>query len=58
MRGRIEKAGFINVQEKVLKKPFGDWPKHPIYENVGLCNKAHYLAGIEGWNTVSSLIGG
>ena len=35
--------------------PFGDWPKHPIYKYVGICNKAHYVAAIEGWSMVSYL---
>lgn len=52
MRGRIEKAGFVNVQEKIMKIPFGDWPKHPIYKDAGRCNKIHYLSGIDGWTMV------
>ena len=55
MRGRIEKAGFINVQEKTMKLPLGDWPKHPVYKDAGTCNKIHFLAGMEGWVMVSSL---
>lgn len=54
MRGMIEKAGFVNVQEKVIKIPFGDWPKHPVYKDAGRCNKIHYFSGIEGWTMVSS----
>lgn len=55
MRGRIQNAGFVNVQEKVLKMPFAEWPKHPVHKDVfGVCNKAHYLAGIEGCSMVSS----
>ena len=53
MRARIEKSGFINVQEKVMKMPYGDWPKHPVYKDAGRCNKIHYLAGVEGWTMVS-----
>lgn len=50
MKERIEKAGFINVQSDVKKMPYGSWPRHPVYKDVGRCNKVHYLAGLEGWS--------
>lgn len=52
MRERIEKAGFINIEEKVLKMPIGDWPRHPVYKDVGKCMKEHFLTGMEGWAMV------
>lgn len=52
MKERIEKAGFINIQEKVLKMPIGDWPRHPVYKDVGKCMKEHFLSGMEGWAMV------
>ena len=39
MKARIEKAGFVNVQEKVIKIPFGDWPKHQVYKDAGACTR-------------------
>lgn len=53
MKKRIEKAGFLNVQEKVSKIPYGTWPRHKIYKDAGACNKMHYLSGVDGWSTVS-----
>ena len=44
IRARIEMAGFINVHDKVLKLPCGDWPKHPVHKDFGIFNKAHYSA--------------
>lgn len=50
MKERIAKAGFRNVHEVVMKMPYGSWPRHPVYKDVGRCNKIHYLAGLEGWS--------
>ena len=46
MKESIERAGFMNVQEKVLKVPLGPWPKHPVYRDAGACNRMHFLAGM------------
>ena len=47
-KGRIEEAGFTNVQEKQYKIPLGEWTKNPGLREVGRINKAKVLGGIEG----------
>lgn len=49
MKAAIEAAGFVNVQEKVYKIPIGEWTKNPLLKEAGKFNKAHILAGIEGY---------
>ncbi|KAI9825141.1 MAG: hypothetical protein M1819_000599 [Sarea resinae] len=49
MKGDIEKAGFVDVHEKVQKLPLGTWPKDPLLKDAGKVNKEHWLAGLEGW---------
>ncbi|KAJ5888009.1 hypothetical protein N7495_008050 [Penicillium taxi] len=49
MRGRIEKAGFIDVHEHVYKVPIGPWPKDKVLKDAGNLNLAHWLTGMEGY---------
>ena len=42
MRSRIERAGFINIQEKVFKAPIGAWPKNTTYKDAGKCSLKHF----------------
>lgn len=49
MKASIEKAGFVNVQEKLYKCPLGSWPKHKIYKDAGRVNMEHWKTGLEGW---------
>ena len=49
MRAAIEKAGFVNAQEKLYKLPIGGWPKHPVYKDAGRVNREHWKSGLEGW---------
>ena len=49
MKAQIEKAGFVNVQEKLYKCPLGSWPKHKIYKDAGRVNMEHWKTGLEGW---------
>lgn len=48
MRGLIEEAGFMDVQEKVTKVPIGPWAKHPIYKQAGGVNMISFKSGVEG----------
>lgn len=50
MRASVEKAGFVNVHEKLYKCPIGGWPKEKIYKDAGNVNRAHWNAGLEGWS--------
>lgn len=45
MREGIEKAGFINIHERVFKFLIGDWPKHPIYKEAGRLHMKSYKDG-------------
>jgi len=49
MKASIEKAGFINVQEKLYKCPIGAWPRDKIYKDAGRVNLDHWKMGLEGW---------
>lgn len=51
MRGKIEAAGFINVQEKRYKIPIGEWAKHPIYKDAGKAALRSFKIGLPGWST-------
>ncbi|KAJ5421538.1 hypothetical protein N7491_009983 [Penicillium cf. griseofulvum] len=49
MRGAIEKAGFVDVQEKLYKVPLGPWPKDKVLKEAGQLQYAHWVAALEGW---------
>ena len=49
MRPGIEAAGFINIHEKDFKVPIGDWPRHPIYKEVGDLRLTQFKEGLTGW---------
>lgn len=49
MRADIEEAGFINVHEKKVKVPCGEWAKHPVMKEAGKLHQAQFKAGMEGY---------
>ena len=49
MKGRIEAAGFVEVQEQPYKLPMGSWPKDKVLKEAGKINLKHWETGIEGW---------
>lgn len=49
MKDSIAAAGFINLQEKEYKIPIGQWPKHPIYKEVGRLALEQFMTGLEGY---------
>ncbi|KKA18599.1 hypothetical protein T310_7458 [Rasamsonia emersonii CBS 393.64] len=49
MRAAIEKAGFVDVHEKLYKCPIGAWPKDPVLKDAGAINMEHWTTGLEGW---------
>ncbi|KAH9819837.1 Methyltransferase domain-containing protein [Teratosphaeria destructans] len=49
MRAKIEKAGFVNVQEHLFKTPVGTWPKNQILKQAGRINYSHWSDGLEGY---------
>lgn len=34
-KAKIQEHGFINLKEKVYKRPFGDWAKRPVLRRLG-----------------------
>jgi hypothetical protein len=49
MKEKIEKAGFVDVQEKLYKIPVGSWPKDKVLKDAGRVNMEHWKSGLEGW---------
>lgn len=49
MRGGIEKAGFVDVHEKVYKVPIGPWPKDPNLKEAGRLMYIQLTCGLEGY---------
>jgi hypothetical protein len=49
MKASLEKAGFVNVQEKLYKCPIGSWPRYKVYKDAGRVNMEHWKTGLEGW---------
>lgn len=47
MSSAITSAGFVNLQERIYKVPFGAWARHPILMEAWRWNKAQLLAGME-----------
>lgn len=41
--GRMRRAGFVNVTERVYKVPLGSWPWDPRLKNIGKCNLSNVL---------------
>lgn len=49
MRADIEKAGFVDVHEKLYKIPLGPWAKDRLLKEAGQLQNAHWNAALEGW---------
>ncbi|KAH7377705.1 S-adenosyl-L-methionine-dependent methyltransferase [Pyrenochaeta sp. MPI-SDFR-AT-0127] len=47
LRQRMIDAGFVDVQEKVVKVPVGPWPKDPRMKEIGRYQREHMSMGIE-----------
>lgn len=48
-RRSIEKAGFVDIHEKVYKWPIGPWPRDKLLKEVGAVNFHHWSSGLEGY---------
>jgi ubiquinone/menaquinone biosynthesis C-methylase UbiE len=44
----MEEAGFVDVQEHILKLPVGPWPKDKRLKQVGLFEMVNMTEGVEG----------
>ncbi|KAJ5386837.1 hypothetical protein N7509_009378 [Penicillium cosmopolitanum] len=51
MRKEIEKAGFIDLHEKVYRWPIGPWPKDPVLKEAGRLNWHMWKTGMDGYAT-------
>ena len=49
MKGRIERAGFINIQQKDYMCPIGGWHQDPTLRDAGIIGKEVFKSGAEGW---------
>lgn len=49
MRSSMEKAGFVDAEEKLYKIPLGPWPKDKVLKEVGQLQYLHWTAALEGW---------
>ncbi|KAK4867100.1 hypothetical protein LT330_007841 [Penicillium expansum] len=49
MRGMMEKAGFVDFQEKPYRWPIGPWARDQKYKEAGVVNFQHWISGMEGW---------
>lgn len=45
---RLRDAGFVNVEEKVLKIPLGTWPKNKTMKMIGLYLRSVIYDGLQG----------
>lgn len=50
LRAHVEKAGFVNVHEKVFKIPLGPWAKDPHMKDIGMMNLVQGLDGMEAFS--------
>jgi len=49
MKGMIEQAGFVDVQEQRLKPPLGPWATDPKMKDLGRFYERLYKTGLQGW---------
>lgn len=49
MHAAMEKAGFVDIQEKLYKIPLGPWPKDKVLKEAGQLQYAHWVTALEGW---------
>ncbi|KAK4543436.1 hypothetical protein LTR36_005579 [Oleoguttula mirabilis] len=49
MKSKIERAGFVNVQDQLFKCPIGAWPRNKTFKEAGRINYHHWSSGLDGW---------
>jgi len=47
LKGWMEEAGLINVNEHILPVPLGPWPKDKKLKEIGTANLLQFLDGLE-----------
>ncbi|KAM5358570.1 hypothetical protein ACJA88_015283 [Fusarium oxysporum] len=50
LEGWIRDAGFTNVVHRKFRLPLGSWPKDPQLKDIGMCNIAQLLEGLEAFS--------
>ncbi|RSL49827.1 hypothetical protein CEP54_012233 [Fusarium duplospermum] len=50
LEGWVEDAGFTNIVHRKFRLPLGPWPKDPHMKDIGLCNIAQLLEGLEAFS--------
>lgn len=49
MKGQIEDAGFVNVTERIIKGPIGNWPTDKKEKEIGTFGRLQLEIGLEGF---------
>ncbi|EGU72581.1 hypothetical protein FOXB_16910, partial [Fusarium oxysporum f. sp. conglutinans Fo5176] len=50
LEGWIRDAGFTSVVHRKFRLPLGSWPKDPQLKDIGMCNIAQLLEGLEAFS--------
>ncbi|KAH7113131.1 hypothetical protein B0J13DRAFT_657300, partial [Dactylonectria estremocensis] len=50
LEGWVKDAGFTNIVHRKFRLPLGSWPKDPQMKNIGICNIAQLLDGLEAFS--------
>lgn len=50
LEGHLQQAGFVNIRHHRYKLPIGPWAKDPHLKDVGLCNLAQIMEGLEAFS--------
>ncbi|KAG5747959.1 hypothetical protein H9Q70_009367 [Fusarium xylarioides] len=50
LEGWIKDAGFTKVVHQKFRLPLGSWPKDPQLKDIGMCNIAQLLEGLEAFS--------
>ncbi|KAL4923596.1 class I SAM-dependent methyltransferase [Aspergillus undulatus] len=59
LRGVVERAGFVNVHERVFQLPLGTWPRERRMKDIGALNLYQMLDGLEAFSaaTFTNILG-
>lgn len=50
LEGWVKDAGFTNIVHRKFRLPLGSWPKDPHMKDIGMCNIAQLLEGLEAFS--------
>ncbi|KAJ4316288.1 hypothetical protein N0V84_007933 [Fusarium piperis] len=46
---KMEKTGFVDVKQEILKMPIGAWPKDPKLKEIGKCQSVQQIQAVEAY---------